>query len=123
MQIPLRIAAIAALLPAPALAQAPLYDLSGTTGELFGTSVASIGDVDGDGFPEFAVGAIGADGLQPDAGRVTIHSGRTTAALVTMLGERTDDQFGFCVAALGDVDGDGVNDLVGGAPLHEWTAG
>ncbi len=110
------------LVPAAA-AQAPLYDLSGQTNDQFGQAVGWIGDVNGDGQEDIAVGAPFGDGIQPDAGYVRIVSAKTPGTLVTIKGERTGDRFGWSLAGLGDIDGDGVGDLIVGAPRHEWTAG
>ena len=90
---------------------------------LFGSSVAGMGDIDGDGIGEFAVGASG-------AGRAYILSGATGSVLHAI--DDPDDLtgtsceptvqmaspclFGFAVASAGDINGDGVDDLGVGAP-------
>ena len=76
-------------------------------------SVASAGDVDGDGTPDFAVGEPGA---WADTGRVRVWSGRTGAAILAVDGMSPGDAFGHRVAGLGDVDGDGFGDVAASAP-------
>ena len=119
----LRTFAFLSTLAVAAAAQAPLYDLSGQPGDRYGHSVAWVGDVDGDGLEDIAVGATHGDGLQPDAGYVLIRAAKDAKTIVKIRGERTGDLFGWAIAGLGDVDGDGAGDLVIGAPGHEWTAG
>ena len=109
------------LLAPAALAQAPLYDLSGGTGDQFGQSVAWIGDVDGDGQEDIAVGAHTGDGLQPDAGYVRIFSAASGHQVLTIPGEVSGDRFGWAIAGLGDVDADGAGDLIIGAPGQDWA--
>ncbi|MEM8709875.1 MAG: FG-GAP-like repeat-containing protein, partial [Planctomycetota bacterium] len=75
-----------------------------TDGE-FGRSVASMGDLDGDGIAEFAVGA------RDD---VRVYSGAPGFPLRFALGGNGSDLFGSALASGRDVDGDGVNDLVVG---------
>jgi hypothetical protein len=86
----------------------------------FGFAVAGLGDVNGDSYADFAVGAPGAAGFGGafNAGRVTIHSGRTGAVFLSLNGAAAGDQFGFSVARLGDLSSppDGVPDFVVGAP-------
>lgn len=82
----------------------------------FGFSVDGAGDLDGDGFSEFVVGAPVADANGTDSGLVRVFDGRTGAVLFTFAGDSAGDELGFCVAGGLDVDGDAVPDLVGGAP-------
>ncbi len=94
--------------------------------DLFGRSVASLGDLDGDGVGDLAVGAIfDADrGSQPGAvwvlllntnGTVKSHQ-KISATEGGFKGKLNDEnEFGSSVASLGDLDGDGVSDLAVGA--------
>lgn len=99
---------------APGFAQLPLATLEGPSfwGQ-FGTSVASIGDVDKDGVLDFAVG-------RPESatnlkGTVTVYSGKTRNVLTTLTGI-TDAAFGASIAGAGDANQDGYPDLVVGSP-------
>lgn len=92
---------------------APLGRVFGSgEGSRFGTSIALLGDVDGDEVGDFAVGA---PGFQHEAGRVAIVSGAALSVLLEVDGE-PGSQFGFHVAAAGDVDGDDRPDCIVGAP-------
>jgi hypothetical protein len=82
----------------------------------FGAAVAGVGDVNGDGVPDIAVGAPGNDGAGNNAGRVTVHSGVNGSVLRTWNGQAPLSQFGSAVAAAGDADADGVGDVIVGAP-------
>ncbi len=99
-------------------------------GDAFGCSLAAPGDVDGDGVRDLAVGALGDDDGAEDAGAAWLlflnHDGSvkgqskisaTAGGFPEPLAE--DDRLGWSLAALGDRDGDGVPDLVLGAPLHD----
>jgi hypothetical protein len=88
------------------------------TGDAFGRSVAGPGDVDGDGTPDVAVGAPKADGPGPgtDNGRVRLASGATGATLFSIEAPEDATALGAALAAFGDQDGDGVPDLLAGAP-------
>ncbi len=90
-----------------------LFDLAGEQAEGFGRAVASAGDIDGDGVDDFAIGA-SLDGK----GAVRFHSGATGVLLRTLRGTTSKSEFGTSLANLGDIDGDGIDDLAVGAPEH-----
>ncbi|HTF87825.1 MAG TPA: integrin alpha [Planctomycetota bacterium] len=90
------------------------------TGDRFGTSVAGIGDLTGDGISEVAVGAPEHDRqLTQDAGAVYIFNGATGAEIMKYAGSFTSDKFGWCVSPAGDANGDGTPDFAYGAPYAD----
>jgi hypothetical protein len=91
-------------------------------GELFGWTVTNIGDVNGDGSEDLAIGVPWADpaGLD-DAGNITLMYswvGFDGAANATITGLNAGEELGFSIAAAGDVNGDGMDDLIAGAPYY-----
>lgn len=83
----------------------------------FGLSVAGAGDLDGDGFADLVVGAPGADS---DAGRAHVYlggsSGLGSAPAASIASPDGAGSFGGSVAGAGDVNGDGLADVVISAP-------
>ncbi len=103
----------------PLLDTTPDLTLTGVAPEGFGTSVASAGDVNGDGYDDVIVGAPDGTGLQAVAGRALVYFGGASpnaVADLTVLGKVTGDNFGASVAGPGDFNGDGFDDIVVGAP-------
>lgn len=82
----------------------------------FGHSVAGASDVTGDGCDDIVIGAYYEHpGLNPDgAGRAYIFDGCTGGLLHTLVSPSQEEfgWFGNCVAGVGDVDGDGYDDVV-----------
>ena len=91
----------------------------------FGSSVVSIGDLDGDGVTDLAVGASGDDTNGSGRGAVHILFMDTDGSVKssTKIADNTNggptltnyDYFGWSVTSLGDLNGDGVTDLAVGA--------
>src|SRR5262245_43680919 len=86
----------------------------------FGVSVASAGDFNGDGYPDFIIGAQQAG---YEGGKAFIYYGGPlldTTPDVTLTGEPTGQltAFGASVASAGDVNEDGFDDVIVGAPWY-----
>ncbi|MFC1475809.1 hypothetical protein ACFLQW_02260 [Candidatus Zixiibacteriota bacterium] len=98
----------------------PYYTFPGAVaGDEFGVRVSDAGDVDNDNFPDIIVGARKNDAGGTDAGRAYVYSGQTGAIIWTFTGEAAGDNFGVDVSGVGDVNNDGYDDLIIGAPLHD----
>ncbi|HET8759764.1 MAG TPA: FG-GAP-like repeat-containing protein [Nitrospiria bacterium] len=100
--------------------------LSGAVaGDSFGASMASAGDINGDGYADFMIGAYLVGATPNDIGAVSYFLGNsagTVSPAGTISGEttpNTGDQFGLAVAGAGDVDGNGFDDTVVGATEHD----
>jgi len=88
-------------------------------GDKAGYDVDGAGDVDGDGFADVLIGAPFAEG---GSGAAYLVLGSVTPASITLSdadavfsGETADDGAGLALAGAGDVDGDGLSDLLIGA--------
>ena len=87
-----------------------------TGGENFAQSMAVTADRDGDGVRDFYVGIPGQDFGASDAGAVELRSGATLAVIDTLSGQaQATGRFGQSVDAGGDVNHDGIPDLVVGS--------
>ena len=107
-------------------------DTGGFKGDLkdddrFGSAVTDIGDVNGDGIPDLAVGAPDSDDGSENAGavwilfmnvddrvetwqKISMDAGRLDGSL------EADDHFGAALAGIGDLNNDGIPDLAVGIP-------
>ena len=89
--------------------------------EEFGKAVAGVGDLDHDGFDDFAVGAPGWDNavMVPDVGAVHVYDGQTGVKMFVFGGTQTDDLYGYSLDGCGDWNGDGTPDIVVGIPNYD----
>jgi hypothetical protein len=99
-----------------ARAQAVLYEFAGAHSGDLADRVATLGDVDGDGTADFAIGAGLDDTNGTDAGALRIYAGASGALLDTIQGAAGDELGRLALVKVGDVDGDGVPDFMAGAP-------
>jgi len=125
---------------------APALDLSalnGTNGfrldgvsikDYSGRAVGTAGDLNGDGFDDLIIGAAGTDQAGTDSGSSYVVFGKASGFSASMSlsalngtnGFRIDgavaaDSFGRSVGAAGDVNGDGLDDLIVGAPYADGS--
>jgi hypothetical protein len=100
------------------------------SGDQFGSAITSIGDLEGDGVTDLAVGAPFSDGngrdrgavwilYMDDDGRIDITRKISDDAAGFGGDLDNDDHFGSAVAGMGDLNGDGVSDLAVGAPMDD----
>ncbi len=104
------------------LASANITILGAAAGNLTGQSVSAAGDVNGDGFADFIVGA---PATSTSAGKSYVFFGSgspaatinlaSVSASITISGAAASESSGISVSSAGDVDGDGYDDLLVGA--------
>jgi hypothetical protein len=104
------------------------FRVLGADGDVSGFSVASAGDVNGDGFGDVIVGALGAGEIEQGESYVVFGKASWVgtpsfdpATLdgtngFALIGIGTGDQSGFSVSSAGDVNGDGFDDAIVGGP-------
>jgi predicted secreted protein len=113
------------------------FVINGQSGNDFsGYSVASAGDVDGDGLDDLIVGAHNSDyGAGADSGRSYVVFGQTGTTAIDLSavaagtggfvinGQDVGDGSGLATASAGDINGDGLADLFVGASNSDPSAG
>ncbi len=103
-----------------------------SAGDLSGRSVSAAGDINGDGIDDLIIGADFADPNGINSGRSYVVFGKTTAftSLLQLSsldgsngfkldGEAMIDSSGRSVSAAGDINGDGIDDLIVGSPFAD----
>jgi hypothetical protein len=89
----------------------------------FGTSVRTAGDVNGDDYDDVIVGApVYSDTTGSVGGAFAYYgsaSGLSITPTWTLLGDRPGSEFGTSVGTAGDVNKDGYDDVIIGAPQYE----
>ena len=90
----------------------------------FGYSVATAGDVNGDGYADVVVGA---DRYKQFTGRIYVYlgnaNGLSATPIFTATGQDVNNHFGYSVSTAGDVNGDGYDDIVAGAYHYKEFTG
>lgn len=98
-------------------AQAPVMEFNGPeTLTFYGIAVASVADLDGDGFKDIAVGG---SAFQSGKGMVRVHSGKSGSVLLALVGPKPSTGFGSRLAAAGDVNADGTPDILVSASSYD----
>ncbi len=87
----------------------------------FGAAAAGAGDVNNDGYSDFIIGAPDNDTASPQAGAVYVYSGIDGSLIYSKYGAASADAFGTSVSGAGDVNGDGFDDFIVGAPYNDTT--
>ncbi len=101
-----------------------IRSFSGLLGSNFGESIANAQDVNGDGTNDLIVGVPQFSFAGPGAarGRIIVFSGVDGSTLLLRNGGIVGDRFGERVDGVGDIDGDGFDDVIGASPGRVFPA-
>src|SRR5262249_30286714 len=104
-------AAVAGAASDRACAQSEAWRVHGVSDmQQIGRSIAFLGDVNGDGVPDYVAGGPATGFSNPGNGHAVVVSGADGSVLFEFVGA-TGAGFGTAVESAGDVDGDGVDDV------------
>ena len=102
-------------------------------GDYFGWSISNLGDLDGDGVTDIAMGALQDDDGGANHGAIWILFLNNNGTVKShqkisdtqggFTGTLDDGSFGYSVSDAGDLDGDGITDIAVGAPCHRANRG
>ncbi|MEQ1691167.1 MAG: VCBS repeat-containing protein, partial [Gemmatimonas sp.] len=91
----------------------PFFTLTGEqAGDGFGIGSADIGDVNDDGYADLLIGAWQYSRVAQSGGKVYLYSGKDGTVMRTITGRIPGETLGFDATGIGDVNGDGVIDLL-----------
>ncbi len=90
--------------------------LGQATGDHFGQSVCLMGKVNGDPMPDYAIGA---PGHASGAGRAYLYSASDGSLIRSIDGNSAGDSLGYSLAGNADVNQDGYDDIIVGAPFND----
>ncbi len=113
------------------------FHIQGNASSAFaGWSVGGVGDINDDGYDDVVIGAPDANGSAPGSGKAYVVYGRNDGTQVDLAtfensfeegfviqGAAADDDAGFSVAGAGDVNDDGIDDIVVGAEYFDSVFG
>jgi hypothetical protein len=118
----------AATLDIASLTGANGFQLIGEQGSIAGQSVSGAGDVNGDGIKDLVIGAPSSSARGAESGAAYVVFGKSTGFAASLelaalngangfeiRGEKRGDNAGHSVSGAGDVNGDGIDDLIIGA--------
>ena len=88
-----------------------------SSGFVPGINVAGLGDLNQDGFTDYALGSPSSS----MSGAVRVFSGLDGSLLHQFVGQSTGDAFGTAIDSAGDVDGDGIADILIGVQSSTFT--
>jgi|GEM_PF-1136573 len=104
----------------------PSRELEGDQNSCYlGYSVATAGDINGDGYSDIVVGAPYYDNGSTNEGRIYVHLGSSTGVSATVHstkeGNLVNAYFGLSISTAGDINGDGYADIIIGAYGYNWS--